>query len=178
MNPDDAPVWGRVAPGEAEADGLGDFVATVASTEVDGRDDAEDEEHALGEGTLALEDRLGDVLPEGDEDEEHSLEGDTLALEVSVGKTLVEDDGDEEHPLDGDMLALEDPLGDVLPEGDEDGEHPLDGDTLGLEERVGDTLTEDDGEVVTLGLVEEHTAVWTVCRNGGTPPDVIVPVTV
>lgn len=32
--------------------------------------------------------------------------------------------------------------------------------------------------VVTLGLVDEHTSVWTVCVNGGKPADVIVPVTV
>ena len=78
MNPDDAPVWGRVAP--PEGDGLGDFVITVASTEVDGLADADDEEHGLDEGLLALEDPLADAVPDADADAEH--EGDTLALEV------------------------------------------------------------------------------------------------
>lgn len=64
----------------------------------------------------------------------------------------------------------------MLPEADEDGVHEAD--TLGLEDWLGDTLTEVDVDVVTLGLDEEHTSVWTVSRNGGTPPDVIDPMTV
>lgn len=78
MNPDEAPVWGSVAP--AEGDGLGDFVITVASTEVEGLADADGEEHGLDEGLLALDDPLGDPVPEADEDGVH--EGDTLALDV------------------------------------------------------------------------------------------------
>jgi len=63
---------------------------------------------------------------------------------------------------------------------DELGLDDLVGETLALDDEVADTLVDVDGdtEVVTLGLGDVQSSVSTVSLNGGTPPEVIDPVTV
>ena len=148
---------------------------TVARTDVDGLEDGEVQ--GLDEEPLGLDDAVDDALAEEDDDGEQLLDEDSLGLEVRVGDTLA--------------LELEEPVGDTLAEEDDDGEQELDGFPLELAEPEGDVegthslvldedeaLVDGDTDVDSLGLDDEHTSVFTVCTNGGTPPLVIDPVTV